>query len=78
MAQLWAVVDAGNFDWSSGKFPEFTTPSDGYHGLVLHDVLGPAAYIAKVRLKVLEIWVLRLAHSMLFKLFKDLKPWKFV
>ncbi|GIR50419.1 MAG: hypothetical protein CM15mP59_1610 [Flavobacteriaceae bacterium] len=32
------IVDAGNFDWSSGKFPEFTTPSEGYHGLVLHDV----------------------------------------
>ena len=48
------IVDAGNFDWSSGKFPEFTTPSDGYHGLVLHDVLGPAAYIAKVRIEGLR------------------------
>ena len=49
-----AIVDAGNFDWSSGKFPEFTTPSEGYHGLVLHDVLGPAAYIAKVRIEGLR------------------------
>ena len=48
------IVDAGNFDWSSGKFPEFTTPSEGYHGLVLHDVLGPAAYIAKVRIEGLR------------------------
>ena len=48
------IVDAGNFDWSSGKFPEFTTPSEGYHGLVLHDVLGSAAYIAKVRIEGLR------------------------
>jgi O-acetylhomoserine (thiol)-lyase len=48
------IIDAGNFDWSSGKFPEFTTPSAGYHGLVLHDVLGPAAYIAKVRIEGLR------------------------
>ena len=35
------------------SFP-FTTPSEGYHGLVLHDVLGPAAYIAKVRIEGLR------------------------
>lgn len=29
-----AIVDGGKFDWTSGKFPEFTTPSPGYHGLV--------------------------------------------
>lgn len=49
-----AIVDAGNFDWSNGKFPEFTEPSPGYHGLVYADAIGEAAYIAKVRLEGLR------------------------
>lgn len=49
-----AIIDAGTFDWSSGKFSEFTEPSAGYHGLVYHDVLGPAAFIAKVRIEGLR------------------------
>lgn len=49
-----AIIDAGTFDWSNGKFPEFTEPSAGYHGLVYHDVLGPAAFIAKVRIEGLR------------------------
>lgn len=48
------VIDAGTFDWSSGKFPEFTEPSAGYHGLVYHDVLGAAAFIAKIRIEGLR------------------------
>ena len=48
------IVDAGTFDWSSGKFPEFTEPSAGYHGLVYHDALGAAAFIAKVRIEGLR------------------------
>ena len=36
------VVDSGKFDWgASGKFPVFTDPSPGYHGLVFNDVFGP-------------------------------------
>jgi O-acetylhomoserine (thiol)-lyase len=35
-----AIIDAGTFDWSSGRFPEFTEPNPGYHGLVYHDALG--------------------------------------
>lgn len=35
------VIDGGNFDWkSSGKFPQFTEPSEGYHGLKFWDVFG--------------------------------------
>ncbi|MCG2460569.1 O-acetylhomoserine aminocarboxypropyltransferase/cysteine synthase [Flavobacteriaceae bacterium F89] len=49
-----AIVDAGTFDWSSGKFPEFTEPSPGYHGLVYHEALGAAAFIAKVRIEGLR------------------------
>jgi O-acetylhomoserine/O-acetylserine sulfhydrylase len=36
------IVDSGKFDWgASGKFPFFTEPSPGYHGLVFNDVFGP-------------------------------------
>jgi O-acetylhomoserine (thiol)-lyase len=49
-----AIIDAGTFDWSSGKFEEFTQPSLGYHGLVYHEALGPAAFIAKVRIEGLR------------------------
>ena len=49
-----AIVDAGNFDWANGKFPEFTEPSKGYHGLIYSEAIGEAAYIAKVRLEGLR------------------------
>ena len=49
-----AIIDAGTFDWSSGKFEEFTQPSPGYHGLVYHEAFGPAAFIAKVRIEGLR------------------------
>lgn len=48
------IIDAGTFDWSNGKFPEFTEPSAGYHGLVYNDVLKEAAFIAKVRIEGLR------------------------
>lgn len=48
------IIDAGKFDWSSGKFPEFTEPSAGYHGLVYHEALGNAAFIAKIRVEGLR------------------------
>jgi len=34
------IVDAGNFNWANGKFPQFTEPSEGYNGLVFWDVFG--------------------------------------
>lgn len=49
-----AIIDAGNFNWANGKFPEFTEPSPGYHGLVYHEALGEAAFIAKVRVEGLR------------------------
>ncbi|MCB7482527.1 O-acetylhomoserine aminocarboxypropyltransferase/cysteine synthase family protein [Christiangramia sediminis] len=48
------IIDAGKFDWANGKFPEFTEPSPGYHGLVYHDALEEAAFIAKVRIEGLR------------------------
>lgn len=34
------IVDGGNYNWGNGKYPQFTEPSDGYHGLVFWDVFG--------------------------------------
>ena len=34
------IVDGGNYNWANGKFPQFTEPSEGYHGLVFADVFG--------------------------------------
>lgn len=49
-----AIIDAGTFDWSNGKFPEFTEPAAGYHGLIYHEALGKAAFIGKIRLEGLR------------------------
>ena len=49
-----AIIDAGTYNWGNGKFPEFTTPSAGYHGLVYHEALGNAAFIAKIRIEGLR------------------------
>lgn len=48
------IIDAGNFDWTNGKFPEFTEPSAGYHGLKYHEALGAASFISKVRIEGLR------------------------
>ena len=48
------IIDAGNFDWSNGKFPEFTEPSAGYHGLKYYEALGAASFIAKARIEGLR------------------------
>jgi O-acetylhomoserine/O-acetylserine sulfhydrylase len=34
------IVDGGNYNWGNGKYPQFTQPSEGYHGLVFADVFG--------------------------------------
>ncbi len=49
-----AIIDAGTFDWTNGKFPEFTEPSDGYHGLVYSEALGDAAFTFKLILEGLR------------------------
>jgi len=49
-----AIIDAGTFNWANGKFPEFTEPSAGYHGLVYHEALGAAAYTFKLILEGLR------------------------
>lgn len=49
-----AIIDAGTFNWANGKFPEFTEPSAGYHGLQYHEALGAAAYTFKLILEGLR------------------------
>ena len=49
-----AIIDAGTFNWANGKFPEFTEPSAGYHGLIYSEVLGAAAFTFKLILEGLR------------------------
>lgn len=48
------IVDSGNFDWSAGRFPEFTTPHPGYHGLVFWKEFGNLSFILKARVELLR------------------------
>ena len=47
------LVDAGNFEWNSGRFANFTEPDPSYHGLV-YNSLGPPAFILKARVQMLR------------------------
>jgi len=49
-----AIVDAGTFNWANGKFPEFTEPSAGYHGLKYYETLGAASFVFKLILEGLR------------------------
>jgi len=48
------LVDSGKFDWTQGRFPEFTEPDPSYHGVVYTQALGPLAYIIKARVQGLR------------------------
>lgn len=56
------IVDSGKFNWGNGKFPEFTTPSESYHGLVFWDVFGAngpfgnIAFTIRARVEGLRDW----------------------
>ncbi len=68
-----AIIDAGTFDWSSGKFPEFTEPSAGYHGLIYHKALGALAFIAKVRVEGLRDFGAALSPFNAFQIIQGLE-----
>ena len=68
-----AIIDAGTFDWSSGKFPEFTEPSAGYHGLVYHDVLGAASFTFKLILEGLRDFGGALSPNNAFQIIQGLE-----
>ena len=67
------IIDAGNFDWANGKFPEFTEPSSGYHGLIYHEALGNAAFIAKVRIEGLRDFGAALSPFNAFQIIQGLE-----
>lgn len=56
------IVDSGKFNWGNGKFPEFTSPSDSYHGLVFWDVFGfdgpfgNIAFTVRARVEGIRDW----------------------
>ena len=68
-----AIIDAGTFDWSSGRFPEFTEPNAGYHGLVYHEALGAAAFIAKARIEGLRDYGAALSPFNAFQIIQGLE-----
>lgn len=49
-----AIIDGGTFNWANGKFPEFTEPSAGYHGLKYYETLGAASFVFKLILEGLR------------------------
>ena len=48
------IVDSGNFDWTNGRFPEFTEPDESYHGVVYTKEFGRMAYIIKARMQLMR------------------------
>jgi O-acetylhomoserine (thiol)-lyase len=54
------IIDGGNFNWNNGKFPVFTEPAEGYHGIVFGDIFsqsspsGNIAFIVKARVEGLR------------------------
>ena len=48
------IVESGRFDWGGGKFPEFTSPSPGYHGVVFHETFGDFGYTMKARMEIMR------------------------
>lgn len=50
------IVDGGNFDWTSGRFDNFTTPDPSYHGLVYAGLteMGLPPYAIKARVQILR------------------------
>lgn len=56
------IVDSGKFDWNTSKFPEFSTPSESYHGLVFGDAFGVKspfgniAFVMRARVEGVRDW----------------------
>jgi len=42
------------FDWGNGRFPDFTSPSPGYHGIVFHETFGDFGYTMKARMEIMR------------------------
>jgi O-acetylhomoserine (thiol)-lyase len=74
-----AIVDAGNFDWGNGKFPQFTEPSEGYHGLKFWEIFGSSgpfgniAFIIRARVEGLRDYGAALSPFNAFLLLQGLE-----
>ncbi len=73
------IVDGGNYNWGNGKFPQFTEPSDGYHGIKFWDVFGTdgpfgnIAFIIRARVEGLRDFGPALAPHSAFLLIQGLE-----
>jgi O-acetylhomoserine/O-acetylserine sulfhydrylase len=75
------IVDGGNFNWANGKFPQFTEPSEGYHGLKFWEVFGEGnplglpniAFIIRARVEGLRDWGASLSPFNAFLLIQGLE-----
>lgn len=73
------IVDAGNFNWANGKFPMFTEPSEGYHGLKFWEVFGEPgpfgniAFIIRARVEGLRDYGCSLSPFNAFLLLQGLE-----
>ncbi len=73
------IVDAGNFNWANGKFPQFTEPSEGYHGLKFWEVFGSdgpfgnIAFIIRARVEGLRDYGTSLSPFNAFQLIQGLE-----
>jgi O-acetylhomoserine/O-acetylserine sulfhydrylase len=43
------IVDGGNYNWGNGKFPQFSEPSEGYHGMIFNDIFGSAGPFGNIQ-----------------------------
>ena len=68
-----AIIDAGTFNWANGKFPEFTEPSAGYHGLIYHEALGAAAFTFKLILEGLRDFGAAISPTNAFNIIQGLE-----
>src|SRR5687768_1301256 len=48
------ICESGRFNWGNGKFPEFTSPSPGYHGVIFHETFGDFGYTMKARMEIMR------------------------
>ena len=48
------LVESGKFDWANGKFPQMTTPSRGYHGVIFHETFGDFGFTMKARMETMR------------------------
>jgi O-acetylhomoserine (thiol)-lyase len=48
------LVESGRFDWGNGNFPQMTTPSRGYHGVIFHETFGDFGFTMKARMETMR------------------------